>query len=54
MKHLRRSAIGRYHITIAGILLYFSEMPKVVSVVSIEGTLFVAPFLFLLFPSPGS
>jgi hypothetical protein len=31
----------------------FLEMPKVVSAGSIEATLFVTPFLFLLFPSPG-
>jgi hypothetical protein len=53
-KRLRRSATGRYHITIAQIFLCSSEMPKVVSVGSTEATLFVAPFLFLLFPFPGS
>jgi hypothetical protein len=50
-KRLRRSATRRYHITIAGILLYFSKMPKVVSGGSTKATLFIASFLFLLFPS---
>jgi hypothetical protein len=52
-KRLRRPTTARYHITMAGILLYFLEMPKVVSARSTEATLFIAPFLFLLFPSAG-
>ena len=48
---LKRSVNGRYHITKAEILLYFTSLPNGVSSGGWDScTIFFVPFLFLFFP----
>jgi hypothetical protein len=52
---LKRSVTGRYHITKAGILLYFASLPNEVSSGGYGScTTFFVPFLFLFFPVEAS